>query len=70
MSAVLLLIGAIVALGIICIGEMLIQAWYDNDELRKEIDHLKRQGITPRKFETKGKTNSTVAESTADIGNN
>lgn len=51
MNAILLIIGVIIALGILILGEILRDAWRELDKCKKEIERLKRQGITPRETE-------------------
>ena len=51
MKTILIIVGVMVVLLVLTLVELLISAWKENDELSKEIDRLKRQGITPRKFE-------------------
>lgn len=51
MKAVLLVVGVVVAFALFVSSELLVDAWREIDRLRKEIDHLKRQGVTPRKLE-------------------
>lgn len=51
MKGLLLVVGVVVAFALFMLSELLIDAWREIDRLKKEIDHLKRQGVTPRKFE-------------------
>lgn len=43
MRALLIIVGVMVVLVVLILVELLISAWKENDELRKENERLKRQ---------------------------
>lgn len=51
MRALLIIVGVMVVLVVLILVELLISAWKENDELSKENERLKRQGITQRDTE-------------------
>lgn len=48
MRALLIIVGVMVVLVVLILVELLISAWREIEKCEKEIERLKRQGITPR----------------------
>lgn len=51
MKTILIIVGIMVVLVVLVLVELLIQAWREIEKCEKEIERLKRQGITPRASE-------------------
>lgn len=51
MRTILIIVGVMVVLVVLVLVELLIQAWREIEKCEKEIERLKRQGITSRATE-------------------